>query len=1029
MSELQTVDDCEGLRFQHGPHVEFAFDVADGCNIHVQLSNPHDLLFVSNNHTIYVYRLSSLVSSAVAKESYESHLLDRIEYDGVVERIHVLPESHLLASQLSHKVIVHDFSAGSTLFECEFSSEIDSIQWSSEALLVRDVMSVLHAVSMNGVPRQVLRDCHVISPFSSDGLHAICRYDGTLWVQVFKGSPDTNKFLPLELPAEYSDFKITSVAGCHVISETLVALGLVLDEQDSLLLLCEYNERHVTALHWGFNELFLNVQEIPPKIDFMWINEWQCLFAWSNVATMVVVISRNANLVSNGEWHVVNMKEGYCLESIDVDSCPTDLTVCTSYRDKLYRKKACEDAPLLVDPPVFMLAQGGNKVALHYADIWLIGADYKEIEQLPRLGNSSEGSLFGSFKVSALRSGNEKPQKPIRQVEAPISKDLGDLFSSISVTKSQHAMSTSSQPSSGHVNKTHEDGQSCTKPAIGGAVNASGVKGNCLTQIQDKSTSNAEELSMRGIPGIIEGIHRQGIHDYQHLDVDEEIKLERIRLLEMLCNCFHIFENRLSDVESADQCDELAPHELSFDSWMRQVEDLTYMQHSVFDDLNGIKRSPATTREIQKDELTEMRSLYETATELYKTQFNIQGCDANLCDMENQLNAVKDGLQVLNEKLDYFEKMISNVETKQMLISSNVVKTREEEHEIYPPQGRNELADIDVLIGQLKAVHIKPAIDFVGFKEVEVKYNEYSESLSKGRSKQDAMGSTSVDKAYSSFGVPKLEQVPQFNQNAQSSQPMEPVLMHSVQTASSDSTDTLTQGFNSVSVDTQSRTIECDAGVLENGNKTQKSQEKSQSDVFTASKPPSGFTDVFVKCDPPPMSPAPSSFSASKLETTEQKQGFVIPDASNDLFQRQTYSFGEVTDASKCTLSGGVQPPLPSTSGSTTFATFAGSSAVSFADLAASRNSGGFFMNPSSNPTSSPFQSTGFTGSSSPGGFTGMSAFTTGSFVSQVSQSATPSFTNLIGSSSTTTGTGTNAPSSSLSGDIWSSCRRSNPLD
>ncbi|GIX61921.1 NADP oxidoreductase [Babesia caballi] len=1036
--ELVALDDCDGLMFQHGPHLEFGFDAKEDGSIRIQVSNRHDIVFIAQSKRIYIYRLSSLVSSAVANEPYDTHLLDTITFEHVVDRIHVLPEYHLLACQSALKVVVYDFSQGIIKFESDFTDPIDSVQWSNQCLLVRDTSNVLHSLSLDGSRKTLMSNCQIVSPVSADGFHIACRYDGILSVQMFKDVPDPSKFIPLELPSDYDSSSVTEVAGCHVISEDMAAIGLVIDSQDSLLVLCHYTKNSAVVTHWALNELFLSAECMRTQIEFLWVKEWQCLFAWSNAATMVVVLSRHENLVSDGGWHVINMKEGYCLESVDIDCCPSDLVVCTSYRDKLYRKKASADAPLLTNPPVFLLAQGSNTVAVHYADIWLIDSDLNEIEGLPKLGDENDGSLFSSFTLHrgtqiacAMANDTAKSTMDYRK-ESPL-EDLFSCFKVDSPMDVKHAQASvnsrlnDSNGTYGHalVGKQTESSIDRCSENLPGAKTYS--KDTPFT-IGDRTASRENPSKMDGEFSRIEKLYHEAVRNYERMDVEDERKLERIRLVEMLCNCFHIFENRLSDFEAVHSSDYIAPATADVDHWCRKVEEMKRIQKEIVQNINH------TPHNIQQGHNTldlpdEMVHLYEKTAELYASNFHIAQPEVELGDMERHLNGVMDALKSMNQRLDEYEAQLLSFENMRALSYKTKV-TPPRDADVCSNDTKFKIFEINDLIEQLKRAQLTyPSHLDIEYKEVGMKYNDYTTLAKRGFHKDASAATTCTNvsgvqkcNVMSDRDVPEKGKQPQDNAhfNETSCGRTEPggIFVNSglaLNTASPDSNDRIIQSTAS-----DSRRDTADSSPV-------KSENRISSNVDRHSTTVNGGLGSSLS----PKSSVLAQDTFGTADLISKKEEPKSPTTVSEPFQRQSCSFGDEGTSSQFVLSGGLQVQAPISTGSTPFSLFASKSPVSFADLALSKSIASP-ANGDGEPGSltKAFGGSTFTAFKAAGGFTGMSGFTTGNFQPSNFQSVLPAHADVAKTAqSDSYAKNSLSPTTAPEGDIWNSCRRSNPLD
>ncbi|CDR96198.1 hypothetical protein, conserved [Babesia bigemina] len=1013
--------------FQHGPQVEFTSDVQSDHNIHIEVSNAHDLLFVAQNASVYIYQLTAFVSSAVANEPYDAHLLDRITFEDAIKRIRILHEWHLIACLLAHKVVVYDFSQGKKRFESEFTVVLECVYWSGKNLLVRDADSVLHMISVDGTKKSILRDCKSISPAGSDGFHLVCQFNGSLSIQIFKEYPDPSKFVTLQLPPLYEASQITDVVGSHVISGDLVAIGLVIDIQDSLILLCRYTSSEATVVHWAFNELFLTVDDIYPQIEFVWVDEWQCLFAWSNAATMVVVISRHVKLVGDSTWHVVNMKEGYCLESVDIDCCPTDLVVCTSYRDKLYRKNASADAPLLTDPTVFMLAQGASKIALHYADTWLIDKDLKEVEQLPRLRRDTDGSLFSSFVASRCSDENVVNKKSIihHTSDMPEGAHLDDMFACMKVEHTSSSYDKNLRPGStglGHTQATH-GGQKSVE------LSTNPDTANCHRFTDSRSSSNVVSSKI-GQPqaldplAAVDEVYHSSIKAYAQLPAEKERHLERIRLLEMLCNCFHIFESRLEDLESTISSEVATPRGVKMDDWASSLEDVKSIYNEIIRNVSGATGDYSNgSIDVLSDDIKKM---YEETMQSYTSKFHIYGPEVDLKDMEHHLDATKGVLISLNDKLDAYENEISAAENNR-LFSHKAETTMRRDSCIRQRTRESKMTDISDLIKKLKDVHIKHAPNpDIEYKEVKMKFNEYG-TLSKLKSSETICATQIV-----------------FTQEAR---PRGCDLLYSKNYLETGSIRT--HNFSTTN-ETTGTSIEITTNDFRKDGRHNPSDSSTSSATGTHSKdgtstaviqPKDALSNVVASGNTEGMSVGSyntvaevSSLDASSSSTADNTRlGLSTTALSSSsipggaIHQVQTYKFGDTGDMAKCTLSSACFAPVAAPSGPAPFALYATNSPTSFADLALSKSAGKSMFNDIQKEPNQLFGEGPLTGTIP--SFTGVRGFTSGNFQATGLQNASPVFNYSSNPLRSGLNTDDKAPIAKSGGDIWGSFRRSNPLD
>ncbi|GBE62689.1 Ferredoxin-NADP(+) reductase [Babesia ovata] len=1024
------IRDSRFSHVRHGPQVEFISDAKSGHSIHIEVSNAHNLLFVAQSKTVCIYRLTDFVSSVVANEPYDAHLLDRITFEDAIKRIRILCELHLIACQLPHKVVVYDFSMGHKRFESEFAVGPECVYWSGQRLLVRDSDAVLHMISMDGNKKTILKDCKSISPAGSDGFHVICRCNDTLSLQVFKDFPDPLNFITLQLPSFFEASQITDVVGSYVISGELVAIGLVIDIQDSLILLCHYTSSEATVVHWAFNELFLNVDDICPQIEFVWVNEWQCLFAWSNAATMVVVLSRHVKLVGDGKWHVVNMKEGYCLESVDIDCCPTDLVVCTSYRDKLYRKNASADAPLLTDPTVFVLAQGGSKIALHYADTWLIDKDLKEVEQLPRLSRDTDGSLFSSFVSSRSDGKNLANTKSTihHTSEIPEDEHLDDMFA---CTKVEHTDSSCGQNSRtgitalAHPQDTNNFRKSdglYKNPADGGLCRF--TDSSISPNVASSQIGHGRQTQVCGPLSAVDELYHSSVKAYAQMPDENETNLERIRLLEMLCNCFHVFESRLGDLESTT-CSEVAtPLSVQMDDWASSLEDVNDIYNEIVRNVSGATHNYIhSSTAVVPDEI---KSMYEETMQSYASKFRIHGAEVDLKDMEHHLNATKEVLISINDKLDAYENEISVAENNRLINHKAETETCRDSG-VRQPTSESKMTDINDLIKNLKDVKIKHAPNpDMEYKEVKMKFNEY-DALSKLKSNENICATSTLftdkehvrgcDLLYSKndleterFGLHPFSAT-----NKTVGAPMETTTSDFRKEGNcyhSDRTTSSAAGAHSndgIYTDAMQPTVQS-SKMIANGNIECMSVggDNTVADVSSLDASPSSIPD-----------------------TTRVGIGTTVPTISSmpgdAILQLQTYTFGDSGDLATGTLSGACFAPAAAPSGPAPFAHFATNSPLSFADLALSKSAGKSMTNDIQKEPNQSFGERPLTGAMP--SFTGIMGFTSGNFQANDTQNASPIFdysSNALGSGFTSDD---KAPIAKSGGDIWSSFRRSNPLD
>ncbi|GFE52635.1 NADP oxidoreductase [Babesia ovis] len=1037
MSDLEALDDCDGLMFQHGPEVDFTFDHKDDEKIRIQVSNPHDLLFVAQQTTLCIYKLSDLASSVVANESHHQHKLDTVVFQHGIKRIRVKPESHLLACQFASSVEVYDFSAGSTKTAVMLDADIHSMHWSGDKLVIRDVNSVIHSITLDGTITELISDCVCISPLGDNGKHAICRFGDGLSIQVFSDTPDRDRFHSVELPENYDITQVTDVAGCHVLSDDLCAIGLVMDNQDSLILLCKYDDNHVEVMHCGFNELFLTPTGEPIMIEFLWIKQWECLFALSNVATMVVVLSRHPNLGTNSQWHVLNMKEGYGLESVDIDCCPTDLAVCTSYRDTVYRKNADVDAPLLTDPPLFLMAQGSTKVTLNYADICLIDQNQNEIQQLPPLRDGNEGIYFKVFTPSKASSATGGSIEKNHIATKPFG--FSGLLETLSADRS-----TTSGDSVTNLVTSIEDSQD------GGASDVTADDNRVLivprvSSIDDIISSNILTCSTHGlgdpVAAKIHHIYEAAIRQYDKLEAEAEVKLQRMRLMELMCNTFHIFEHHLQDCEAmAPEKDlDFSPMELAH--WTQEIEQIKNMQKEIIDCINSRPKlgsdNLVTVESDPVSDLGDITGLYQRCMQLYTSRFDVQGPQVELAEMENAFNAMQESLKVMNQRLDDYEKRLTNLENQRVL-SQESLPTTARDHS-YARSSDDFIYELDNLINRLRETRVGHIANSVlQFQEVGPIYANYDKFVKRGTEKQNGKGDIPVsliDKT-----SPKI-QVFQKELDADDSQIVS------------------FPSFGSSPILSFKEPTKHDA--LESGSKVDNDTQA------TDSKP----TEMAPNVEP--SLSAPPSFAGSVSDSTQssffgqsttlaqantQENKDIIPTIKapeGEVLQRQSYTFGDIGNTSSLTLGTGLQVPLPSSNETTRFASFASKSTMSFADLAMSSGSGnnmfgsnvtGTFGSSatvtspfgSSATVTSPFGSSSsgnnmfgssaFPSSAPSGGFTGLSGFTSGSFQKSITPGIVPSLGGF-GGIKPASGTDNTAPTTAATDSIWNSVRRSDPLD
>eukprot|EP00371_Babesia_bovis_P000082 XP_001608729.1 hypothetical protein [Babesia bovis T2Bo] len=1052
--------------FQHGPEVDFGFHEHQ---VHIQVSNIHDLLFVGQCKTLYIYKLSAFASSVVSNEAYSQHLLDRIECTREIEKILINTERNCLAIQSINDIDIYDFSIGTFTSEAHFNDRIVRCTWSKNCILVLCSDEGLYSVSLTGSIRTLLDKCSCLSDMGTNGSHAVCRFQDAIYVQVFDDVPSDTGFTKVELPEGYDDSQVTHVAGCHLLRDGLVAIGIVIDNQDSLILFCEYLNDPQT-IHYAFNELYLTPSEENVAMEFMWVDKWQCLFAMSNWSTMVVIMSNHPNLVPDNQWHVLNMKEGCGLETVDIDCYPTELVICTSYRDTVYRKNCDVDSPLLTNPCVFLMSQGCSKVTLNYADIWSIDQQSNEIEKLPTLIDGLEGQHYSRFQryKAAKITETGVPEVKVEKTSSfgmfnmEASLTVENYVSSVSVSSTAVGHSTLDMPRVTH-----------SESFFTGYLDKTQKSDFILKGISRKNSID-ELMEPSGVPtskdsALIDDIYRNGIKDYLKLNVETNIQLQRMRLIEMLCNTFQLFEQHLQEIEQMDDSPKIEFIPPKTNEWTEEINSIKNIQADIVETLNkGVNDVAILTPDDVSPQI-DTTQIRHQLMDLFTTKIRSKKIEVPLDELENAINSMNERLLCINKKLDQYEEMLDKLENERILQKVPVYNSRPLREEVLIPND-NVKADIDNLINQLRATTVSDSnCDPIEYKHGGPVYTNYDALAKRVLSKSD--------KALKSEGTSTLGTIysdDTFNSSVKYPSDVKPLFGPSSAMTSTGSTS----GFSfskGVSIDkpmnTQSITVEStksdhskelmsnttksqisdnvvestgifgkhtDGSLFKEKSDTGKHNDKTNTDDLnvtfslnsanigkaTEKSSVSGHNSFFsssvINSDA-----SKTDFTGSGFKLDAPKQlgdsvssfGQVSPLSNNGVLQHQSYSFSDIGASGTLKLDTGPQIPLPSTNQTTSFATYASGSTMTFTDLALSQGNKNSF-----GITTSPFGSSGFGNAPATGGFTGLSGFKTGSF--QTDNNVKPSGFNvntLLGSSATSSGGASNV--------AFGGFRRSDPLD
>ncbi|EKX73542.1 liver stage protein 3 like protein [Theileria equi strain WA] len=871
-----------------------------------------------------------------------------------------------------------------------------------------------------------------------------------------------------------SDLESAIVVGCSLLPENFAAVSMVLNSQDTLICIIKFEDsKSTTTLSYAYNELYLldiiDPHHISSRIESLWIPSWETLMVWSGNSTQVVIISKNEKL-TGGDWKVLMMQEGYCLESTDGEMGTRGLSFSVHFRETLYRKNACADTPLLVDPPVFLLAQMDGVISMHCADVWSRQGEVQILDETMGIdrGSASDASHADVTSVVSI----EDIHLSLHKVVPP--KPFVGL--------------TSPEATSG---ATNEPEPSSTSIPVTVTIHSFAEN--------DAETDRSERLSNEEI---IEKLYDEGIRRIWNLDGESEIKLEAIKLFEAFSNTLDAFEAKVSnvcdtDVPTLDLNDNIEQKMDIMDDiilkWEGEVKKLEKMQKEMMDSINTFECTlkPAPSVELPLEHKMLLKNAKDIAAA--PASCSVDFSDFSIKEAEDVIEGVYGSLMELQDKLERYEKQVDEIELD--LIFKKIKGSRDTQKGSLLPLSSLQVTSLPIVPGgttcetlernvksaasdaRVKFEELLDAIEEISTRDVSIslenlklekehspKFNKYQEMKSNAnKSNVDSESplertlSATLDKpkdtlfSFSSFGaknVPDASSPPvtspedkplsiNVEPKVEGPKPEPVVLEQEASPLDSSNQTSLNESSQTPDVSLQISTPTNDAtDPLESNRESMMDGQDAMDAVPTTINTPSSGLDGgqsldFTSGSGNTSGTAGSSiFSSSMFNTTGSIFGTDRPAESqpstfgSSMFSAPvTYIFGQQSDVLMGSNLGS------SGAGTSIFSTFA--SNTSFADIAASKSA--------QPPT---------------GSFTGMSGFTSGNFKaeglnfssvqgllgtssSQNQQfgggpfgfgSSTMNAFPQFGQSTVSTLGGTSQPNTT-SGDLWTRARQSNPLD
>ncbi|KAK2194370.1 hypothetical protein BdWA1_000791 [Babesia duncani] len=378
---LEQTEDVEGLKFQHGPTLDLKEpDLWTNSIEVVAVVDSRNFLLVGVGSELQVYVASKLLADLLHDRDHKGSLTRTLDLGNPI--IHVVASKDKVActtrSGDDYELAILDLETWDTSIMPVPGGIVD-IEWFQDCLLITTGGGEVFKFK-NG---KRIRFRGVQATFISTAPHgkiALCHWDNGPRVACTsidaKGSLGSVRYSNLDLE-NLKEFTLTQIVGCCMLLDDLVALLLLCEGDDTLLVICK--GAHV--LYYGINELFLDPSQITestrPRASFKWLPDWNCLLCWCNSATNVAIASCNEAITRalNCEWRSLCMCEGYFLEPTRADSYPRGIAMCSTFKGSIYRKGAVADTPLLTDPPAFIMAQSGGTLSIHYGDIWVLEED------------------------------------------------------------------------------------------------------------------------------------------------------------------------------------------------------------------------------------------------------------------------------------------------------------------------------------------------------------------------------------------------------------------------------------------------------------------------------------------------------------------------------------------------------------------------------------------------------------------------------------------------------------------------------